>query len=58
MNRRSDGVGERDREVIDPLRAESHPTTVLGFIELDEAQVYRPTERPQYPAATTGLSAS
>lgn len=38
MNRRFDRVGERDREVIDPLRAESHVTTVLAFTEFDEAQ--------------------
>lgn len=38
MNRRSDGVGERDREVIETRRAEGHVTTVLAFTELDEAQ--------------------
>src|SRR5438477_1182549 len=38
MNRRSGGVGERDRGVIEALGAEGHVTTVLTFIELDEAQ--------------------
>jgi hypothetical protein len=38
MNRRSGGVGERDREVIEALGAEGHVTTVVAFIELDEAQ--------------------
>src|ERR1700730_5062829 len=38
MNRRSDRVGERDHEVIDPLRDKSHVATVLAFTEFDEAQ--------------------
>jgi hypothetical protein len=38
MDRRSGWVGQRDHEVIKALGAEGRVTTVLAFIELDEAQ--------------------